>query len=67
MDIVARFRYGPGVAVNSLPTESTTQVARLVAGSLQALGPAAPMARTWNQYCVPLVSPVTAQLDALPT
>ena len=28
---------------------SGAQVARLVAGSLQALGPAAPMARTWNQ------------------
>jgi superfamily II DNA or RNA helicase/very-short-patch-repair endonuclease len=26
MDIVARFRYGPGVAVNLLPTELTTQV-----------------------------------------
>jgi len=46
---------------------STAQVARLVAGSLQALGPAAPMARTWNQYCVPLVRPVTVHFDALPT
>ena len=43
------------------------QVARLVAGSLQALGPAAPMAQTWNQYWVPLVRPVTVQLEALPT
>ncbi len=40
---------------------STAQVACLVAGSLQALGPAAPMAQTWNQYCVSLVSPVTMQ------
>jgi hypothetical protein len=39
----------------------------LVAGSLQALGPAVPMAQTWNQYCVPLVRPVTVQLEALPT
>jgi hypothetical protein len=43
------------------------QVARLVAGSLQALGPVAPMAQTWNQYWVPLVRPVTVQLEALPT
>jgi len=33
----------------------------LVVGSLQALGPAAPMALTWNQYWVPLVMPVTVQ------
>jgi hypothetical protein len=46
---------------------SGAQVARLVAGSLQALEPAAPMALTWNQYCVPLVRPVTVQLEALPT
>jgi len=46
---------------------SGAQVARLVAGSLQALGPAAPTAFTWNQYCVPLVSPVTVHFDALPT
>jgi hypothetical protein len=46
---------------------SGAQVARLVAGSLQALGPAAPMAFTWNQYCVPLVRPVTVHFDALPT
>jgi len=39
----------------------------LVAGSLQALGPAAPMELTWNQYCVPLVRPETVQLEALPT
>jgi hypothetical protein len=39
----------------------------LVAGSLQALGPAARMAQTWNQYWVPLVRPVTVQLEALPT
>jgi hypothetical protein len=39
---------------------SGAQVARLVAGSLQALGPAAPMAFTWNQYCVPLVRRVAA-------
>ena len=45
---------------------STAQVACLVAGSLQALGPAAPMAQTWNQYWVPLVRPVTVQLEALP-
>jgi len=25
------------------------------------------MAHTWNQYCVPLVSPVTVQFEALPT
>ena len=43
------------------------QVARLVAGSLQALGQAAPMAQTWNQSWVPLVRPVTVQLEALPT
>ena len=43
------------------------QVARLVAGSLQALGPAAPMAQTWNQYWVPLVRPGTVQLEAFPT
>ena len=46
---------------------SGAQVARLVAGSLQGLGPAAPMARTWNQYCVPLVRPVTVHFEALPT
>jgi hypothetical protein len=43
------------------------QVVRLVAGSLQGLRPAAPMALTWNQYWVPLVRPVTVQLEALPT
>ena len=46
---------------------SGAQVARLVAGSLQALGPAAPMAFTRNQYCVPLVRPVTVHFDDLPT
>jgi hypothetical protein len=46
---------------------SGAQVARLVAGSLQALGPAAPMAFTRNQYSVPLVRPVTVHFDALPT
>jgi hypothetical protein len=46
---------------------SGAQVVRLVAGSLQALEPAAPMALTWNQYCVPLVRPVTVQLEALRT
>ena len=46
---------------------SRAQVARLAAGSLQALGPVAAMARTWNQYCVPLASPVTVQIEALPT
>jgi hypothetical protein len=44
---------------------STAQVACLVAGSLQALGPAAPMAQTWNQYWVPLVRPVTVQHSRL--
>jgi len=46
---------------------STAQVARLVAGSLQALGPAALMALTWSQYWVPLGRPVTVRLEALPT
>jgi hypothetical protein len=39
----------------------------LVAGSLQALGPTAAMAQTWNQHWVPLVRPVTVQIEALPT
>jgi hypothetical protein len=38
-----------------------------MAGSLQALGPAAPMVRTRNQYCVPLTKPVSEHFDALPT
>jgi hypothetical protein len=31
----------------------------------RSLGPAAPMARTLNQYCVPLTRPVAVQFDAL--
>jgi hypothetical protein len=59
-------RQKPGLTVfTAIPLPA--QVARLVAGSLQALGPAAPMAQTWNQYWVPLVRPVTVQLEALPT
>jgi len=36
----------------------------LAAGSLQALGRAASVALAWNQDWVPLVRPVTVQLEA---
>jgi hypothetical protein len=58
---------GPTQARPARFTARLAKVARLVAGSLQALGPAAPMARTRNQYCVPLTSPVAMQLDTLPS
>jgi hypothetical protein len=65
------WRYGRGRA-NPSPaptlftvTPQPAQVARLVAGSLQALGPAPPMARTRNQYCVPLTSAERISLAAL--
>ena len=58
-------RQKPGPTVfTAIPLPA--QVARLVAGSRQALGPAAPMARTRNQHCVPLTRSVPVHFDALP-
>ena len=64
------FQLGPGQPrpgpTMFAATSRPAQVARLVAGSLQALGPAAPTALTSNQYWVSLVRTVTVQFKALP-
>ncbi len=36
-------------------------------GVAPSAGAGGVMAQTWNQYCVPLVRPVTVQLEAWPT